>query len=228
MLIETAVTAGAGALICLDRVAVQLMVSRPVVAGPLMGLILGDALTGLVTGALLELLWIDRIPVGSHVPPHDTFVAVLATAGAVLTAPSGAPPPRELIALAVLLFAPAAWLGQRMEILLRQWNERWLGRALEDARAGDPARLSRRHLSALAGYFAASLFCLTAGMLCGVPLLRLVYVSLPPAALRVLAYAYSLLPLIGVGVALNTVKRRGTVPVFCGVFLLLALALEFL
>ena len=87
MLIETVVTAGVGALICLDRVAVQIMISRPVVAGPLMGLILGDMLTGLVTGALLELLWIDRIPVGSYVPPHDTFVAILATAGAVLAAP---------------------------------------------------------------------------------------------------------------------------------------------
>lgn len=228
MLIETAVAAGLGALICLDRVAVQVMVSRPVVAGPMIGLVLGDALTGLLAGALLELLWIDRIPIGPYVPPHDTFVAVLATAGAVLAAPSGASPPRELIALSVLLFAPAAWLGQRMEILLRQWNERWVSRALEDAKAGDPAMLSRRHLSALAGYFGASLLCLGALMLCGVPLLRWMYPALPPSLLQVLTFAYLLLPLVGVGVALSTIKLRGIVPVFCGVFLLLALASEFL
>ena len=228
MLIETAVAAGLGALICLDRVAVQVMVSRPVVAGPLIGLVLGDALTGLLAGAILELLWIDRIPIGPYVPPHDTFVAVLATVGAILAAPSGASPPRELIALSVLLFAPAAWLGQRMEILLRQWNERWVSRALEDAKAGDPAMLSRRHLSALAGYFGASLFCLGALMLCGVPLLRWMYPALPPSLLQVLTFAYLLLPLVGVGVALNTIKLRGAVPVFCGVFLLLALASEFL
>lgn len=228
MLIETAVAAGLGALICLDRVAVQVMVSRPVVAGPMIGLVLGDALTGLLAGALLELLWIDRIPIGPYVPPHDTFVAVLATAGAVLAAPSGASPPRELIALSVLLFAPAAWLGQRMEILLRQWNERWVSRALEDAKAGDPAMLSRRHLSALAGYFGASLLCLGALMLCGVPLLRWMYPALPPSVLPVLTFAYLLLPLVGVGVALSTIKLRGIVPVFCGVFLLLALASEFL
>jgi PTS system mannose-specific IIC component len=228
MLIETAVAAGLGALICLDRVAVQVMVSRPVVAGPTIGLVLGDALTGLLAGALLELLWIDRIPIGPYVPPHDTFVAVLATAGAILAAPSGASPPRELIALSVLLFAPAAWLGQRMEILLRQWNERWVSRALEDAKAGDPAMLSRRHLSALAGYFGASLLCLGALMLCGVPLLRWMYPALPPSLLQVLTFAYLLLPLVGIGVALNTIKLQGVVPVFCGVFLLLALASEFL
>lgn len=228
MLIETAVTAGLGALICLDRVAVQVMISRPVVAGPVIGLILGDAMTGLVTGALLELLWIDRIPIGPYVPPHDTFVAILATAGAILASPSGASPPRELIALAILLFAPAAWLGQKMEIFLRQWNERWVSRALEDAKAGDPDTLSRRHLSALAGYFAASLLCLGAVLLCGVPPLRCMYPALPPSILQVLSLAYLVLPLIGMGVALNTVKLRGVVPVFCGVFLLLALASEFL
>lgn len=228
MLIETAVTAGVGALICLDRVAAQAMISRPIVAGPLTGLILGDALTGLVTGALLELLWIDRIPIGPYVPPHDTFVAILATAGSILAAPPGANPPRELIALAILLFAPAAWLGQKMEIFLRQWNERWVSRALEDAAAGDPAMLSRRHLSALAGYFAASLLCLGAVFLCGVPLLRGLYPALPSSFLQVLAFSYLLLPLIGMGVALHTIKLRGVVPVFCGVFLLLALASEFL
>jgi len=228
MLIETTVAAGLGALICLDRVAVQVMVSRPVVAGPTIGLVLGDALTGLLAGALLELLWIDRIPIGPYAPPHATFVAVLATAGAILAAPSGARPPRELIVLAVLLFAPAAWLGQRMEILLRQWNERWVSRALEDAKAGDPAMLSRRHLSALAGYFGASLLCLGALMLCGVPLLRWMYPALPPSLLQVLTVACLVLPLVGVGVALNTIKLRGAVPVFCGVFLLLALASEFL
>lgn len=228
MLIETAVAAGMGALICLDRVAVQVMVSRPVVAAPMVGLVLGDALTGLLAGALLELLWIDRIPIGPYVPPHDTFVAVLATAGAILAAPPGASPPRELIALSVLLFAPAAWLGQRMEILLRRWNERWVSRALDDANAGDPAMLSRRHVSALAGYFGASLLCLGALMLCGVPLLRWMYPALPPSVLPALTFAYLLLPLVGVGVALSTIKLRGIVPVFCGVFLLLALASEFL
>ncbi|MCU0554701.1 MAG: PTS sugar transporter subunit IIC [Syntrophales bacterium] len=228
MLIETAVTAGLGALICLDRVAVQVMVSRPVVAGPLIGLILGDALAGLLTGALLELLWIDRIPIGPYAPPNDTFVAILATAGSILAAPSGASPPRELIALAILLFAPAAWLGRKMDLFLRQWNERWVSRALEDAKAGDPVMLSRRHLSALAGYFAASFLGLGAAMFCGVPLLRGVYPALPPSLLQVLSLAYFLLPLVGMGVALNTIKLRGAVPVFCGVFLLLALASEFL
>ncbi|MGD9019102.1 MAG: PTS sugar transporter subunit IIC, partial [Desulfuromonadales bacterium] len=71
----------------LDRVAfVQFMISRPLVAGPLTGWVLGDPLTGLEVGMLLELLWLGRLPVGAAIPPDDTQVAVGAT---VLAASTG-------------------------------------------------------------------------------------------------------------------------------------------
>ena len=227
MLIETAIAASLGALICLDRVAVQFMISRPVVCAPLVGLALGDVYTGLVTGALLELLWIDRIPVGTYVPPNDTFVAVLATGGAILAAPASAHTPRELVALAILLFAPAGFLGQRMEVLIRRWNDGLVQRALEDAKAGDTAAVTRRHLAALGRYFTVSLIFLAAALAGGAWLLRAVYPELPASILRTLGFAFCLLPLIGVGVALNTIKLRGYLPVVCGVFLLLAIVSEF-
>jgi PTS system mannose-specific IIC component len=62
----------------------------------------------------------------------------------------------------------------------------------------------------------------------GVCLLRGVYPDLPVMLMRTLAFAYYMLPLVGIGVALNTIKLRGYIPVFCGVFLLLAIVSEFL
>jgi mannose/fructose/N-acetylgalactosamine-specific phosphotransferase system component IIC len=228
MLSETAIAAALGTLICLDRVVAQIMISRPVVAAPLIGFALGDPFAGLVTGALLELLWVDRIPVGPYVPPNDTFVAILATAGAILASPALGHPPRELIALSILLFAPAGFLGQKMEILLRKWNDGLVLQAQEDAKAGDAAGIARRHLVALGRYVAGSLVFLSVALTCGVWLLRGIYPELPGTFLRTLAFAYYVLPFIGIGVALNTIKLRGYVPVFCGVFLLLAIVSEFL
>ena len=189
MLIETAIAAVLGTLICLDRVVAQFMISRPIVAGPLIGLALGDPFTGLVTGALLELLWVDRIPVGPYVPPNDTFVAILATAGAILAAPVSGHPPRELIALSILVFAPAGFLGQKMEILLRKWNDGLVLRAQEDAKAGDAAGITRRHLAALGRYLAGSLVFLSVALTCGTWLLRGIYPDLPGTFLRTLAFA---------------------------------------
>jgi PTS system mannose-specific IIC component len=228
MLSETAIAAALGTLICLDRVVAQIMISRPIVAAPLIGFALGDPFTGLVTGSLLELLWVDRIPVGPYVPPNDTFVAILATSGAILAAPGLGHPPSELIALSILLFAPTGFLGQKMETLLRKWNDGLVLQAQEDAKAGDAAGIARRHLAALGRYVAGSLVFLSVALTCGSWLLRGIYPELPGTVLRTLAFAYYVLPFIGIGVALNTIKLRGYIPVFCGVFLLLAIVSEFL
>ena len=56
-------------LLSLDVTAIgQFMVSRPIVVGPLVGLVTGHPELGLTLGALTELLWIADVPVGSHLP----------------------------------------------------------------------------------------------------------------------------------------------------------------
>lgn len=56
------------------------MVSRPIVAAPIVGYLLGDAITGLLIGGVLELLWIGEIPIGGHIPAHEVMLTVIITA----------------------------------------------------------------------------------------------------------------------------------------------------
>ena len=58
----------AGSFMCLDRIFIQAMISRPIVIAPVTGLILGEPRTGLMIGALLVLFWMDRVPIGIHSP----------------------------------------------------------------------------------------------------------------------------------------------------------------
>jgi len=60
-----------GGLFCLDRVIIQAMISRPVIIAPLAGLLLNNIYAGLIIGAFIELLWIDRVPIGTYIPPND-------------------------------------------------------------------------------------------------------------------------------------------------------------
>ena len=86
------IAALAGGVIGLDRTAAgQFMVSQPIVAGPLTGLILGDVMAGLLIGALLELIWVMDVPVGTFVPANQTVAAVAATAIAVIGSGGSAP-----------------------------------------------------------------------------------------------------------------------------------------
>ena len=58
---------------------------RPIVLGPLVGLVLGDLQTGLTIGASLELLFMGAISVGAYIPPDVITGGVLATAFAIST-----------------------------------------------------------------------------------------------------------------------------------------------
>ncbi len=51
---------------------------------------------------------------------------------------------------------------------------------------------------------------------------------MPSAITRGLDLVYMILPLIGAAVALNTIHQRGTVPIFCAVFLAVSIFLGIL
>ena len=63
----------------LDRTALaQTLLCRPVVCGGLCGLIMGNYAAGLLIGAVMELLWLMRLPVGATVAPDDTQATISA------------------------------------------------------------------------------------------------------------------------------------------------------
>ncbi|MEE6729846.1 PTS sugar transporter subunit IIC, partial [Pediococcus pentosaceus] len=60
-------------------------VARPIVIGPLTGLILGDLTTGIEIGAALELAYIGVVEIGASVPQDMVSSGVLGTVFAITT-----------------------------------------------------------------------------------------------------------------------------------------------
>ncbi len=58
---------------------------RPLVAGAVVGLILGDLKVGLITGATLELVWMGAVPLGGAQPPNVVVGGIIGSAFAILT-----------------------------------------------------------------------------------------------------------------------------------------------
>lgn len=66
------------ALLELDTTyAFQLLLSRPIIAGPLFGLFTGDVMAGLQAGLFAELLFIDSAPLGGIIPPNGLVACVI-------------------------------------------------------------------------------------------------------------------------------------------------------
>ena len=216
-----------GGLLCLDRVFIQAMISRPIIIAPVIGIILGDPYAGLIIGAILELFWIDRVPIGIYIPPNDSIAAAMAASTAILTSQALGIVTKELMALSILLAIPFGILAKKMDVKIIESNNVLSDQALDDAKALDIRAIERKTYLGLAKvsiFYIVLLFIL---QLIFIPVLIWIYPKLPVPVNAMLSLTYYFLPLVGIAVAINTIKLRRAIPVFCAIFLVVAMALEF-
>jgi PTS system mannose-specific IIC component len=179
----------------LDRVAlVQVMISRPLVAAPLTGLVLGNPLLGLEVGMLLELLWLGRLPVGAAIPPDDTQVAVGATVLAFSMGQMLDLVGMPMVILAVLVAIPLGKFGQIFDRLARNVNDRLAVAGLKSLGNGNTNGLERRHLMGLISFAVSSL-----------------------ATACVIVLIYSLI-IVGAASLLGTINVNRSISLFCAAF----------
>lgn len=150
-------------LVGLDRTAaLQIMISRPLVAGPMVGVLLGDVMTGLTVGMLLELLWLSRMPVGVNILHDDTQVAVGATTLSIaLTGTLGNGP--GLIFCSLLVALPLGKIGQSVERMVRKRNQLLTFAAQRSLASGKLPSIGRLHLFGLVHFALGALltyFCI--------------------------------------------------------------------
>lgn len=111
-----------GAVLGLDVVSFpQAMLSRPLVAATAGGAVMGDAMSGLLAGATLELVALETLPVGASRYPEWGSASVVG--GALLGAHGEATP--GSLAVALLAAIATGWIGGYTMSQLRALNARW-------------------------------------------------------------------------------------------------------
>jgi len=204
------------ALICgLDRTAAcQFMFARPMVAGPLAGCALGEPLTGLQIGFLLELLWISRLPVGATIPPDDTQVAVAGTLLAVfLERKTGVAVPGTVF-LALLISMPLGKAGQLFDRAARNRNRRLVELAETAITDGRTENLEKIHLRGLISFGGASLATFACIVVPGIGLSAAIGPMLGPVVQKVGTWLWLAFPLVGTAVVLGTINVKRSVTLF--------------
>lgn len=132
-----------GGVLALDATSFgQFMLSRPLIAAGLAGMIAGNPQGGIVVGLLLEAIHLAVLPVGAARYP-EAGPAAVAAAGAYARALETA----QVALLASVVFMLAwGWFGGRTVEWLRRWNART---AVPAAGPVDGAAIDRLHLRAL-------------------------------------------------------------------------------
>lgn len=133
-----------GTLVGLDLASVgQIMISRPIVAGTVAGIILGDPLSGGTAGMILELYALDVLPVGVVRYPDYGLGAVAAA-----TASAGAPGVFG-IGVAVVVGLVVAAIGEVGVVMVRRANTRDVRRHRDELDAGRLHTVRDIHLRGL-------------------------------------------------------------------------------
>ncbi|HEY8468064.1 MAG TPA: PTS sugar transporter subunit IIC [Longimicrobiales bacterium] len=136
-----------GGLVGLDAASFpQIMISRPLVAATVTGLIAGRPADGLALGIVLEAFALLTLPVGAARYPESGTAAVAAAAAYLAAAPAGIEP---ALVLAAVVFA-LAWerVGGASVHLQRRLNERLVAGWTASRRRPD-REIERRHLLAM-------------------------------------------------------------------------------
>jgi mannose/fructose/N-acetylgalactosamine-specific phosphotransferase system component IIC len=122
-----------GGVLGLDVVSFpQAMVSRPLVAATLAGVLVGQPASGLLIGAALELVALETLPFGASRYPEWGSAAVV---GGAIFASHPAHPPGALT-IAMLGALATTWVGGWTMVKLRQLNARWARARRDGLEAG--------------------------------------------------------------------------------------------
>jgi mannose/fructose/N-acetylgalactosamine-specific phosphotransferase system component IIC len=184
-----------GALLALDGTSVgQTMVSRPLVAGVLTGMLVGEPMFGAVIGAVLELYLLVSFPTGGSRFPEGATATVVAVGSTPGFEGGGA------LALAVAVGLVWGHVGGMSVTWLRRANERLVPGG--EARPATPARVVGGHLTALGLDFLRGALVVATGLVVG----RTLIVRLGPTWPLGVRDSFGLM-LVGASVSLGILLR---------------------
>lgn len=187
----------AGFAIWDGRVFGQHMFDRPIVTGPIVGLILGDVHTGIVMGASLELVMMGIVGIGAATPPDVVAGGILSTAFAIMSGLS--------MDAAVALSLPIATLAQSVGILDRTINTTFLHWADKAAEEGNPDKVARAMWYAAFLFFFSEFIVVFLGVLLGSGTIASFINALPPFIISGLRVASGMLPALGIAILMQLI-----------------------
>ena len=167
-----------GTIVGLDLISVgQFMVARPLVAGTVAGVILGDPVAGGMVGAVLELFALDVLPVGAvRYPDYGV--------GAVAAALTAANAPHVLaLGLAVAVGLVVAYLGELGISVVRSATTNDVRRHEHALDAGDWGAILSVHRRGLGRDLARAAVVTAAGLMIATVFTRFNFVNVRGAIL---------------------------------------------
>lgn len=120
-----------GSFIALDKYALgEFGISQPLISGTIIGAICGDIGTGILLGAIFQLICLGGMPIGREIPPDAQSAGIVGCGSYFLLLTSNSN--GHALLVATLFAFLAAILGGTTDIVLRHVNDRLYERFLQN------------------------------------------------------------------------------------------------
>ncbi|SHH15862.1 MULTISPECIES: PTS N-acetylgalactosamine transporter subunit IIC [Virgibacillus] len=188
----------------IDQFNFQTHLHRPIVTGVVVGIILGDMETGLITGATLELIWMGLVSIGGAQPPNVVIGGIIGTAFAILLDQD----PKVAVSVAV----PFAVAVQGAITLLFTVYSPIMHKFDQLAVAGNVRKIKWLSLSQLPVLFLFNFIVAFLPIYLGVDSARTALESLPSWILDGLSVAGGMMPAVGFAMLLHIMLKQQYIP----------------
>ncbi len=198
-----------GGLIALDTTAaLQGLISQPLISGIILGWLAGDIALGLHMGVLMQLLWLNQLPVGAAKIPEGNLASIIAV---ILTARLSIfyENSQNILILTVVLYALLfSWLGTALTTSIRSGNARLFDIISRTLDKECIYVLSAVHMAALLLQFIIQTAVIFFAVLIGQMLLQKILVVVPAEWNNIARYAELAIIGSGVGLTLSLYKEK--------------------
>ena len=180
----------------------QFMISRPIFSGALFGYILGDMYIGLWVGMIIEMLWINELPMGSAIPVDLTMMTLLSVVWTLISFKGV----QSAAIFALVLAIPFSYLYREVDIAGRLFNTKimhWVEIGIEN---GKEHRITLGIIYGLTLFMTRAIVCYFVFFIIGNLIYKEIYAFLPIEILFCLKKAWFYLPICGFGVVLYNFK----------------------
>lgn len=189
-------------------------IHRPIIAGPIVGLLLGNPQAGLVAGASFELMWMGLVPLAGAQPPNVVLGGIIGTAFVIATG--------QTAEQAIVVAIPAAVFVQMCITFLFTAFSPLMSTADKYAQTLNFKGIANLNYLGMSILFVFYFFIAFAAIYFGAEAARGLVSLIPKWITDGLQMAGGLMPAIGFGILLNIMLQRQYIAYFLMGFLLAA------
>ena len=212
MIFKAIIVAIWAGLCALDQFGPHLGFRKPLLAGVVVGILLGDPMQGLIIAGTLELVWLGTNNVGAYQPPDVISGSVVGVAIGILSGGG------EATGVGVAI--PVALLVQQLSMIVMTTNVSLVHAADKIVQSGEFGKIDKlQYLGGLAFFLSRAIPVFIAVWL-GAPAVEAVLAFIPKYMLTGLTVASKIIPAVGIAMLLSMMLKKNM-----WVFLVLGFAL---